>query len=75
MEGVVETILFNFCDGLSQKSPAHNLAFNYGEFAIFKNPSQPKRIGTGGNQSVTICNGLKMVSSDGVIALSSSECF
>jgi hypothetical protein len=75
VEGVVETNLFNFCDGLSQKSPAHNFAGKYGKFAIFKNPSQPKRLGTGGNQSVTICNGLKMVSIDGFSASASSEYF
>ena len=67
MEGVVG-VISNFCDGLSQKSPAHNFAGKYGEFAIFKNPSQPKRLGTGGNQSVTIGNGLEMVYTNGVIS-------
>jgi hypothetical protein len=74
VEGVVGAIS-NFCDNSSQKSPAHNFAGKYGEFAIFKNPSQPKRLGTGGNQSVTICNGLKMVSTDGFSASASSEYF
>lgn len=64
MEGVVETNLFNFCDGLSQKLPSHNFASQYGEYAICKNPSQPKRLGTGDHQAVTICNGLKMLHND-----------
>jgi hypothetical protein len=72
VEGLVGRNIQDFCDSSSQKWPCHKPGFNDGDFAIFKNPSQRKHLGTEGNQSVTNCNGFKMLSHDGFIVSASS---